>query len=405
MKRALVIVGAGASVEFGIPATAQFGKLVEDHLQADDYCVRTGGWDAYLQVKAALEAYYSPMTGEAHFERIYHVLHELEVTHLSEGAVPKHRPVLQPFFHKSLELPREALRAASQAMIAGIYKIASTRSSSPLCPIGLLSEFFKALGDSFVPRIYSTNYDDFVSQAVPGLFTGFTREAENFRLFSPRDFWGGWNEPSIFHLHGSVHMGFPHTRRSDVEIGDLAWFDSRDDALKHSSYSGSGLSRMDGTDINRSAIVTGLDKLGRIQQAPFSYYYAALGRDAFEADAIFVLGSGLGDSHVNMWIKAVRREEPKTPLVYVSFWPSDEDFFSAVNFDFNDREISMVHDLRMALQNRSAVTYFRPAGWTIDRQNKAGVWSRGFRSFLDEPHGLAAALGEIGVHWEMAGPA
>lgn len=282
-------------------------------------------------------------------------------------------------------------------MIAGIHKIVSTRSSSPLCPIEPLSGFFKALGYSFVPRIYSTNYDDFVSQAVPGLFTGFTREAENFRLFSPRDFWAGWNEPSIFHLHGSVHMGFPHTRRSDVEIGDLAWFDSRDDALKHSSYSGTGISRLDGTDINR--IITGLGKLGRIQRAPFSYYYAALGRNAFEADVIFVLGSGLGDSHVNRWIKAVRREEPKTPLVYVSFWPSDDDFFSAMNFDFNDREISMVHDLRIALQSRRAVSYFRPAGWTLDRENRGGVWSSGFKSFLDDPTVLGEVFGEIGVPW------
>ena len=386
-------------MDFGIPTTIDYGKLIEDHLQADDYCVRTGGWDAYIAVKTALEAYYSPHSSEAHFERIYHVLHELEAMTVSKGAVPKYRPVLVPFFDKKLDLRDEALRAASKAMIAAIYEIASTRSDSPLISLGYLSGFFRTLGRSFIPRIYSTNYDDFVSQAVPGLFTGFTRESGDFRLFSARDFWAGWNAPSIFHLHGSVHMGFPRSRSVDIEIGELAWFDSRDAALKFSSFSGTGISRLDGSGINRSAIITGLDKLGRIQQAPFSHYYAALARDAFEAEVIFVLGSGLGDTHINSWIKAIRKDEMKTPLVFVSYWPADEDFYTAVNFDFTDREISMIHDLRMALQSRSGVSYFRPEGWTIDRENRACIWSRGFRSFLESPDSLHDVLREIGVKW------
>jgi hypothetical protein len=45
-KRALIIVGAGASVDNGIFATADFGKLIEGELQANEYCLRTGGWDA-----------------------------------------------------------------------------------------------------------------------------------------------------------------------------------------------------------------------------------------------------------------------------------------------------------------------------------------------------------------------
>lgn len=59
----------------------------------------------------------------------------------------------------------------------------------------------------------------------------------------------------------------------------------------------------------------------------------------------------------------------------------------------------MVHDLRMALQSRSGVTYFRPDGWTIDRENRACIWSRGFRAFLESPHSLCDALGEINVEW------
>jgi len=394
-KRALIIVGAGASVDYGIPVTAKFGSLIEADLQANKYCVQTGGWDAYLQIKDQLEAYYSPDTSEAHFERIYHVLHELGAMRLSKGAVPKYKPVLHPFLKKTVDLHPNALRAASQAMLAAIYKTASTRSSSPQCSIELLSRFLRSLDNCFISRIYSTNYDDFFSQAAPELFTGFTRKKENFYLFSPRDFWAGWEKPGLFHIHGSIHMGFPHNGGEEVDIGDLAWFDARDEALKYANFSGSGITRMDGTSIDRSAILTGLDKLGRIQQSPYSFYYAGLSRDVVEADLIFVLGSGLNDLHLNAWIKAVRREQTQVPLIYVSYWPNDEDFYSDVNFELKDREISIVHDLRMKLQNLSSAEYCCLEGWTIDRQTNAAVWSRGFKSFLDSPDTLAYILSEI----------
>src|SRR3569832_1903697 len=92
-KRALIIVGAGASVDYGIPVTAKFGSLIEADLQANKYCVQTGGWDAYLQIKDQLEAYYSPDTSEAHFKQKKQKQQELGAMRLSKGAVPKGEPV------------------------------------------------------------------------------------------------------------------------------------------------------------------------------------------------------------------------------------------------------------------------------------------------------------------------
>lgn len=65
--RAVVIVGAGASVEYGIPITARFGALIDQAVQADPYCVRVGGADAYSVVRQRLTDYYSSAE-EAHFE-------------------------------------------------------------------------------------------------------------------------------------------------------------------------------------------------------------------------------------------------------------------------------------------------------------------------------------------------
>ena len=76
-KRILVLVGAGASVDFGIPQTRDFTAALENELRNNQYCVKTGGLKAYEWVKSTLEEYYGAEPWEGHFERVYHSLHEL----------------------------------------------------------------------------------------------------------------------------------------------------------------------------------------------------------------------------------------------------------------------------------------------------------------------------------------
>ncbi|TWC51167.1 hypothetical protein FBY04_1171 [Pseudomonas sp. SJZ080] len=226
-KRILVLVGAGASVDFGIPQTRDFTAALEREIRDDEYCVLTGGLKAYEWVKNTLEEYYGAETGEAHFERIYHTLHELAAMNHIDGAVPKYKPVLYPFLKPEHDHTNEALRAAANAMLKAIYKIASTFSSTPKCSLAPLTAFIEGLKKQAVPRIYTTNYDDFFSQACPGLFTGFTSKRDGYSLFSPKDYWEQWDTPGLFHLHGSVHFGFPLSIRKpdpNVGIGDLGWY-------------------------------------------------------------------------------------------------------------------------------------------------------------------------------------
>ncbi|MFA4227899.1 SIR2 family protein [Xanthomonas perforans] len=383
-KRALIIVGAGASIEYGIPATAAFGKLIEDHLTNDEYCRIQGGYDAYCKVKSKLESYYAPHSHEAHFERIYHVLHELAAMHVPEGAVPKFKPTLNAFVKPNYSISNAALRAACRSTLEAIYKICSERSEHPNLPLCELKDFLKNLSNNFTPRIYSTNYDTFFEQAWPGLFTGFTNQlAPGIFSFSPSDYLKDWDQPGIFHLHGSVHLGFPHLGR---DIGELAWFESTKEAIRHSSFSGSGINRMDGTTIDRSAVLTGLDKLGRIQEKPFSFYYAGLGAELTEADLILVIGSGLADLHLNNWLRDARTQNPNTPLVYVSYWPDAFSLYTNYNFDPTDQTISMFHDLKIDLSNLRESDFCNVESWTVDENSRSAVWSGGFSSFLSSEH-------------------
>ena len=63
--------------------------------------------------------------------------------------------------------------------------------------------------------------------------TGFGRGPTSLRPYDIEAFWQKENEASLIHLHGPVHMGFPHPLPPGAEIGELHWFDSRDDATRY----------------------------------------------------------------------------------------------------------------------------------------------------------------------------
>ena len=392
--RALVVMGAGASVDFGIPTTVGFGNLIDDAIKADPYCARVGATDAYFDVRDKLRTFYGDAT-EAHFERIYHVMHELSQFRLTQGAVPKFRPVMYPFLETAAAYPEQALRTACSTMLDFIYGKVSAVCDNPAKPLTSLSAFFEALEQQYLPRVYTTNYDDFVGQATEGrYFTGFTRQHDDHTDFDGRAFWSEWDQPGLFHLHGSVHMGFP--RPGEHQIGDIAWFEDKTLARTRSSFNGSGVDRMDGTHIERGAIITGLDKLGRLQQSPYAFYYSGFSRDAMEADLILVLGSGLADLHLNTFLKLARRARPNTPVLYVGHWGEQPDnFYNSIHFELEDRNIALMHELGIDLVSLPSAQFRALDGWTVDARRKAAVWADGFQSCLLALDAFAKVLAEL----------
>jgi hypothetical protein len=244
-----------------------------------------------------------------------------------------------------------------------------------------------------VTRIYTTNYDDYPLQAAPDLYTGFeVKSNDEPRRFELNAFWNKQNVDSIFHLHGSVHLGFARPQTGS-EIGELFWLDDRAEALKFASFSGSDTRRMDGSSFLRTSIVTGLDKLSRLQQRPMSHYYSALALDVMHADVIFVIGSGLGDLHLNTWLQEARSRSPNVPIIFVDYWTND--FRRHIEFDYGRKEIEMMHALRILIGQRYGGTSFG-SGWTLSKREDAAVWGKGFQNFLQAPDELEEVLVRLG---------
>ncbi len=59
-KRALVLTGAGASLEFGAPGTAELTKSIETKVCADEWMRQCGGAHTYLEISKTLKVECSP---------------------------------------------------------------------------------------------------------------------------------------------------------------------------------------------------------------------------------------------------------------------------------------------------------------------------------------------------------
>ena len=389
-KRALVLVGAGASLDFGAPSTAELTKVIEKKVCADKRMQIFGSDLAYLKILKTLAGYLQGGTCAVNFEQIFHCAHELLFTFDPvSGAVNEYRPILQPFIRRRIEADKQALYELVVRMAEFIFEALSAVCEKPTTNLDPLTSFLAGLRKDHITRIYTTNYDDFLLQAAPDLYTGFDSEpSPDAKHFDRRAFWQATDTDCVFHLHGSVHLAFGRLPR-DPDLGDLHWFDDRAAALCHSSYYGSGEQRMDGSQIVRTAVITGLDKFSRLQQRPLSHYYASMARDTMAADIIYVLGYGLGDLHLNIFLAEARRMKPAPPLVFVDWWP--DGFLYDTAFELDSKTTEMIHTLHMRVNNH----YGGESGWTLAKDRNCAIWDKGFLAFLKAPGELDSVLTEL----------
>jgi NAD-dependent SIR2 family protein deacetylase len=378
-ERAVIILGAGASIEYGIPATIPFTDIIETAVLSDRWVQSQQGDLAYKTIKRRLKRYLRN-PGMVHFEQIYHCAHELIYFQRPDaGAVDEYRPILVPFLKDTSKTTGAALRALVGKITDVIYREVSARCGTPAQPIDPFRAFLRGLEAKSVPRLYTTNYDDFALQAAPNLYTGYDRKGARETTFDVDGFWGRWNDPSLFYLHGSVHMSYSH-RPGMGPFADLVWFDDRDQARKSAHFSGSGLRRMDGSEVLRAPIVTGLDKLSRLQQRPLPYFYAALARDVMEADVIYVIGAGLGDLHLSTLLAEARERPRPAPLLFVDWWKGGFD-----HSDTDRKAIEMFHSLRIHVGGSSVAAPAKVGEWLVAADATAAIWSGGFQRFLQQP--------------------
>lgn len=392
-KRALILTGAGASIPFGAPSTSCLTQSLQTRILADSWMRQCESDRVWSEIFDKLANYLHGGADAVNFEMVYHCAHELLSTfEPTSGAVNEFRPILVPFITRRSNFTEESLRQLVIRMVQFIYEDLSAASKRLRASLDPLAEFLARLREHHVTRIYTTNYDDFALQAAPDLYTGYdTAPIPGAKRLDHRTFWQATDRDCICHVHGSVHLSFGDPLPGEPDLGELYWYDDRSEAAKAVPQTGSDDLRPDGGSTVVTPLVTGLDKLSHLQRQPFTHYYASLARDAMNADIVFVIGSGLGDLHLNTWLKAARRRKQKPPLILVDQLSLSE--LARPARDWDRKFVPMIHDLLMPLTDGSYKRY--GSAWSLDSDQGYALWEQGFYPFLNASDELQHVMEEL----------
>jgi len=333
MKKLLIIVGAGASIEFGLPSVNGVDQLMDQRASKYFPLVSDPSSNLYRHVRDSINAYYAAnvkpaLAKAANFEEVLYQLnllgHYLSDPHRIFGS--KALLTANPLpdihhFNRNLravdgdvtrQLALEMVDAIVEEVIAKSASAHTTKSSE----IRRLQNFLDALSAEFDIGVVTLNYDDIFEQARPDLFTGFDASGH----FNPMSVFARSNWNFIYHPHGSIHFGMTGTPH---DMHAITWDPSPSASHTSSSSGRSTQDSMEGIDFPTSPIIAGYGKTTQSLRQPFRTYFAQTNRLVHEADGLLFLGYGFGDFHLNMALSEVRNR-PR-PTVVVDWAPDNQD--------------------------------------------------------------------------------
>lgn len=335
-KRAQIamLLGAGASIEFGIPGTSEMTDKVS---HAVKHCGVENLVNVYEMLEMTLKGY---LNERPNFEDIYHVVVELynllKNSNNDDRAFREFRYLLSPFLKTDLLLLTPQNLSNLEELIldtlAREFKAHSLESKNNQGVVHAnLRQMLGTLRQQFDIRIHTLNYDDVLLQALDesGCEHGFTTPSPTTPgelAFDSNRIMSADTGDVLCHLHGSIHFGVPTSRQTFRPVSasplDIHWY--KDPSKAFHTKSQSANQRMDGGQSFPRTLITGKEKLAATMRSPFKEYFHRFQRDLMTCDLLYVIGYGFTDYHVNEWlIQSRERTEPPT-LIYVDFFKERE---------------------------------------------------------------------------------
>lgn len=331
-KKLLITVGAGASIDFGLPSVKDVDQLFEN-LAGTIYPLDDDPTsNLYCYCRNAIDSYYSgsPKPGQRNYVNFEEVLYQLNllIPYLADQSrlhgsnallAAKTLPAVRRF-SKPKPVDDQVLRELTNSLIDGLVDhfidACATASTAKAGEIAELRQFLTALQNEFEIGIITLNYDNLFTQALPKLYTGFdgTGNFDAINVLTRAD----WN--FVYHLHGSVHFAMTGAAH---DMHGITWTAT---PSKNHSVQASGRSSqdsMEGTSYPMSPFVAGYGKTQQILRQPFRTYFAQVSRLVHEADSLLFLGYGFGDLHLNAAFSDVRNR--RRPIVVVDWADNCQD--------------------------------------------------------------------------------
>jgi hypothetical protein len=330
MKKLLIIVGAGASLDFGMPSVNEIDNLFKDWAKVALPLKDDVNKSLYTWVKEKLDLYIqqNPKNREGsiiNFESLLFTIQNISGISRDDHWLSYNNRI-RPFvelqdFPEIVRFGKTKIADTDDFHFLHSYLVDSlldhfrekckTLTVDKSNELTQLTQFILSLKKSFDVGFVNLNYDNVILSALPDLNTGFdsiTNEFDRGELYKSK-----WN--FCYHLHGSVY--FDMKGGDGIDMHKIVWNKDLNSDFSQNSSGRSGNYTSEGMDHLNSAIIAGLDKTNQLVREPFGPYYMQLDRLIYESDSILFMGYGFSDLHLNRAFTFIRYDKTKKRKIVI----------------------------------------------------------------------------------------
>ncbi len=333
-KKLMVVVGAGASIELGMPSVSEVDHLFSEWAKEGYQLTNDEDKTLYCYIRDEVNRHYSlnPKQGlqkKTNFEEILYVILQLSAALGDDNySLPmnafwglKELPKIESYTGEKFVDGNDLRQLCSRLvdkLTAEFRERCKTSKDKNQQNFLDFKNFINQLSDDYDVAFISLNYDNLITQAYPNLFTGFKDNG----LFDPASVFGRSDWGLIYHLHGSVHFDM---QGEPLNMHAIKWNSDLNSTFSGNSSGRNSQDTSEGISMPTSVIVAGYGKANQIQRVPFRTYYSRIDEIVTKADAFLFMGYGFNDLHLNNSLHAIRGRDQNKPVVIIDWAPDDQD--------------------------------------------------------------------------------
>lgn len=393
-KKLLIIVGAGASVEFGMPSVSDIDTLF-DKLSNEIFHVPSCNISLYKYLQRRIIDYFKsvqkPIKTGTNFEEILYTALNVSSMNNHNRTNPisalydfKSFPQVEVYGQSPREIKYYDFSQLSLRLIDGLLIEFRSRCSSlndrKHDELNTLETFLSNLKERFDLGVLTFNYDNvLLSQLSSPVVTGFDPQGR----FNPSLILNNKSWNFIYHLHGSVHFDM---HSNDNGLHNVTFNHDLNSTFQQNSFGRSGETTIEGQYVPTSNIIAGYGKSYQIQRNPYYLYFTDFGRKIYEADALLFAGYGFNDIYVNNIVEESFNFNRNRPVVVLTYSYDNED---PMQFRSDNWTRNLIKTIETNVQSMSTEKYAHPPRVHKMKDNKEfeiskdtdkplAIWHNGF---------------------------
>ncbi len=364
-KKLMVVLGAGASVELGMPSVLQIDSLFHSWAGSDTSLGTQRSPNIYGFIRDQINCYYSnnQNSRETNYEEVLYMICLLSSTLDDNSSIFPMNAFLSPNDFP-LTRSRNGERSVSRGYLTELVSLLEDRlinefrrrcvnvQRDPSSNFDLFSNFINRLRQDYEVAFISVNYDNLVTQACPNLFTGFDTGTG---LFHPERVYERSEWDLIYQIHGSVHFDMIG---ANLDMHGIRWNPDLSGRFCQNSWGRNFQDTSEGLPFPTSVIVAGYGKPFQIQRLPFRTYCSELDKMAQQSDAFLFIGYGFGDSHLNNCFHDLRTRREARSVVVITYSDDDENPMAWRNDTWSRNLFTTIpfNNFEMGRRNHSATS-------------------------------------------------